>query len=78
MAGAHLLGQADGARDIDAGGAAQAEAFMLEKIEDDRDGFAVRNLKGVVETAPSIFLVTRPWPMPSVMEEPSAFSSPVL
>src|ERR1700760_2748094 len=37
LAGAELLGKLDCARDIDAGGAAEAQALMLEQIVDDVD-----------------------------------------
>ena len=34
MPGAEFLGQADGARDVDAAGPAKAQALMLQKIEE--------------------------------------------
>ena len=37
------------AGDIDAGRAAEAKAFVLEQIEDDRHGLLVGNLKGDVD-----------------------------
>ena len=49
VAGAELLGQANGAGDIDAGRAAEAEAFVLEQIEDDRQRLLVGNLIGGVD-----------------------------
>ena len=50
----------------------------MQQIEDDRQrllvGDLIRRRSGL---KPSRFLVMRPWPMPSVIEVPSAFSSPV-
>ena len=46
---AHVLRHADGARHIDAGRAAHAQAFMLQKIEDDGQGFLIGNFIGVVD-----------------------------
>ena len=36
VAGAEILRQPDGAGDVDAGRAAEAEALVLEQVEDDR------------------------------------------
>ena len=78
VAGPQLAGQADGPGDVDAGRAADAQAFLAEQLEDDAHGFLVGDQVGRSMAAPSRFLVMRPWPMPSVMEEPSAFSTPVV
>ncbi len=47
--GPHLLRQANGAGDIDAGRTAHAQAFMLEEVEGDRDSFGIGNLKRLVD-----------------------------
>jgi hypothetical protein len=49
VAGPHLLGQPDRAGDIDARRAAQAQAFMLEQVEDDRQRLLVGDLEGDVD-----------------------------
>ena len=72
VAGAEFLGQPDGAGDIDAGRAAEAQAFVLEQVEDDRQRFFVGDLKAKSIVSPSRLAVMRPWPMPSVIEVPSA------
>src|SRR5580704_14772456 len=49
VAGAELLGQPNGAGDIDAGRAAEAEPLVLEQIEDDRHRFRVGDLIGEID-----------------------------
>ena len=49
VARTQIARHADGARDIDAGRAAHAQAFMLQQIEDQGQGFLVGNLIGVVD-----------------------------
>ena len=44
-----VLGKPDRARDVDAGRAAHAQAFVLEQIEDDRHRLLVRNQVGLVD-----------------------------
>ena len=72
--GPSSLRQPDGAGNVDAGRAAEAQPFLLEQIEDDRQRFLVGDLAGVVDGARlRDCAVMRPWPMPSVIELPSAF-----
>src|SRR4029079_12590837 len=49
LAGSELLGEPDRAGDVDAGRAAEAQAFVLEQLVDHRYGFLVRNQEGVVD-----------------------------
>src|SRR5580700_2321727 len=49
VAGAELLGEADGTGDVDAGRAAEAQPLVLEQIEDDRYRFGVGDLIGGVD-----------------------------
>ena len=49
VAGAELLGEADGAGDIDAGRAAEAQPFLLEQVEDDGNGLLIGDLVGRVD-----------------------------
>ena len=76
VAGPKVLGQADGAGDVDAGRAAEAEAFVFQEVEDDRQRFLVGDLYGTSTRSALEILVMRPCPMPSVMEPPSALTSP--
>src|SRR5262249_46984319 len=48
VAGPELAGETDRARHVDARGAAEAQAFVLEEIEDDRHRLMVGNLGGAV------------------------------
>src|SRR5437879_939718 len=48
MARPQLAGEADGAGDIDAGGAAETKTLVLEQFVDDRHGFLVRNEIGLI------------------------------
>src|SRR5207302_8333728 len=48
MPRSQLAGEPDGACDIDAGGAAEAKALVLEQFIDDRDGFLVGNEIGLI------------------------------
>jgi hypothetical protein len=68
--GAELSGKPYRAGDIDAGGAAEAQAFVFEQIEDDGNGFLIGIMNAVSTLAPSMIGVTRPRPMPSVIESP--------
>ena len=49
VARTHVFCHADGARHIDAGGTAHAQAFMFQQVEHDGQRFFVGNLIGVVE-----------------------------
>ena len=49
MAGAEVLGEANGAGDVDAGGTAEAEPFMQQQIEDQRDRLVVGDEIGLVD-----------------------------
>jgi hypothetical protein len=65
--------------DVDAAGGAEAQALVLEQVEDVAHRVGVGDQEGLVDTSPiGDLAVMRPWPMPSVIEEPSAFSSPVV
>src|SRR5687767_10012113 len=44
-----VLRQPDGAGDVDAGGAAHAQSFLLQEVEHDRQGFAVGDAVGEVD-----------------------------
>ncbi len=57
---------------------AEAEAFSFHQIEDDRQRLAVRNAIGEVRREAFEIAVMRPWPMPSVMDEPGEANSPVV
>lgn len=48
MAGAEFLREADSAGHVDAGGAAQAQAFILQQAEHDRQSFFIRYLERYV------------------------------
>ena len=49
MAGAQFPGEVNGAGDIDAGGAAEQQAFLFGEIEDDRQRFLVGDLVGEID-----------------------------
>src|SRR5579885_3225763 len=49
VAGPQLAGEADGAGDIDAGGAADAEALVLQQVEDQRQRLLVGDLAGEID-----------------------------
>ena len=49
MAGAKLLRQTDGARDVHAGRATHAETLVLEQVEGDGERFVIRNLEGIID-----------------------------
>src|SRR6185437_4409127 len=49
MAGPKLTGKTNGASDIDAARSAEAETFFTQQVEDDGQGFGVRDLVGLVD-----------------------------
>jgi hypothetical protein len=51
---------------------------MLKQVEDQRYGFRIRMLNDMSGVKPSRLAVMRPWPMPSVIEPPEDFISPVV
>src|SRR5258708_2305569 len=48
MTRSQLAGEPDSACDIDAGGAAEAQALVLEQVVNDRHGFFLRNEIGLI------------------------------
>ena len=74
----HFLGHSDRAGDVDAARSAQTKTFFLKEVEHDGQCFFVRNLVGVIKRGTIEIPVIRPWPIPSEIELPSDFSSPVL
>ena len=55
-----------------------ASPSSLHKAKAIVEAFRVGNEEASSACSPSRLAVTRPWPMPSVIELPSAFSSPVV
>jgi cystathionine gamma-lyase len=73
----HLAGETHGAGDVHAARAPQQQPFLLQQPEHQRDGLGSQAIwKAWSTTASARFFVTRPLPMPSVIEPPSALSSP--
>lgn len=71
--------QPDRASDVHTRRRAEAQPFLLDEAEDRFDGLLVLDQVGAVDRGtPARFFVMRPWPMPSVMELPEAFNSPVV
>src|SRR3954468_54644 len=78
MAGAESARQANRTRDVDAARAAEDESFLFHQIKNDGHRLGIRYLIGVIDLRMATFFVTRPWPMPSVIDDPSDLSSPRL
>ena len=70
LAGPKLLGEPDRAGDVDAGRAAEAKPLVFKQVVDHGHGLLVRDEVSFVDLGVAITGVTRPRPIPSVIEPP--------
>ena len=78
MARAELAREPDRAGDVDAGGAAEQQALLTTRSKMIGSASSSGIWKAKSTGAPSRLAVTRPWPIPSVTEEPELLSPPVV